>query len=484
MVAVCVLAGLALRGYAYARNPSLWIDEAMLALNVVHRSPTQLLEPLDLNQGAPVGFLMLSKLAVVVGGDGEDALRFVPCVAALLGVPLFTLFAYRALPLPTARLAVALFALSPYLAGYAAEFKQYELDATVAAGLLALGRPAWRGAAGGGRLAALAAAGAVAVWCSHPAVFVLGGVGLAALADAARRGRTAILAPLAVVAAWLVSFAACYLLVLQKLGMNAYLLDYWAGAFLPLPPIRPGDFAWLVGHFFDFFDKPGGFNGGFGLAGLAGVCFLVGVLSLVRTDWRLLVALVTPFLLALLASGLRKYPFAGRLLLFAVPLGLALVAHGLSVIAGLLAKGVPGAGAVVVAAAFAGPVAECNDLLKKPLHAEDAREVIARCHHDWQPGDRAFVSYGAAPAVGYYHPRHPLPPGAVRVGAETRGKDTRPYRQELEPFRGRGRVWVILAHRQTADEAAIRTTLDGMGTGDVVLRLNDAVLMLYDLSER
>src|SRR5687767_15949181 len=101
----------------------------MLALNVVHRTPAELLRPLDLNQGAPVGFLLASKLIVSWFGGGEYALRAIPLAAALAGMGLFALLAYRALPLTAARYAAALFALSPYLAGYAAEFKQYGLDA-------------------------------------------------------------------------------------------------------------------------------------------------------------------------------------------------------------------------------------------------------------------------------------------------------------------------------------------------------------------
>src|SRR4029079_13743881 len=103
-------------------------------------------EPLDLNQGAPVGYLLLAKLAVQVGGSNEYALRSVSLIAALAGMAVFTPLASRMLPLGAARIAVCLFALSPFLAGYAAEVKQYEFDAAVPAGPMAAGRPVWRGA--------------------------------------------------------------------------------------------------------------------------------------------------------------------------------------------------------------------------------------------------------------------------------------------------------------------------------------------------
>ncbi|MFO0850856.1 MAG: hypothetical protein U0871_20210 [Gemmataceae bacterium] len=483
-VLAAVLLGVGLRGVVYARNPSLWIDEAMLALNVIYKPAAELLQPLGLNQGAPVGYLLASKLVVQAFGPSEFALRALSLVAGLAGLGLFVPLAYRALPLPVARIAVALFALSPYLVGYSAEFKQYELDATVAVGLLLLGLPVWRNEASHGRLVALAAAGATAVWFSHPAAFVLGGVGLAALADAAvRRDRAALTARLLVVGAWAVSFGVCYLLFTRKLGMNQYLLDYWAGKFMPLPAYKPGHFAWVFHHFFEAFDKPGGFSATvIGASGLAGVLYLIGALVLARTDWRLLVAVVTPLVLALLASGLHKYPFANRLLLFAVPGMLVLVAYGAWEVARRLGSEIPGAGAVVLACVFAAPVAECHWQTKRPIHAEDAREAVAHVHRSWQPGDRCYVFYGAAAAFAYYRDRYPLPQERVTFGVENRGKGPEQFQRELEPYRGARRVWVIVAHRQSREEAAVRAYLDGMGRCEETVRMTDAVVWRYDLS--
>ena len=59
-----ILFGTLLRLTQYLSNRSLWLDEANLALNIVNRSFLQLLKPLDNNQGAPIGFLMLERSAV------------------------------------------------------------------------------------------------------------------------------------------------------------------------------------------------------------------------------------------------------------------------------------------------------------------------------------------------------------------------------------------------------------------------------------
>ncbi|MBC6474379.1 MAG: hypothetical protein GDA48_17475 [Hormoscilla sp. GM102CHS1] len=61
--------GVAVRLVQYLSNRSLWADEAVLALNIVNRSYLELLQPLDYDQGAPIGFLMVEKFAVQILGN-------------------------------------------------------------------------------------------------------------------------------------------------------------------------------------------------------------------------------------------------------------------------------------------------------------------------------------------------------------------------------------------------------------------------------
>jgi hypothetical protein len=278
-----------------------------------------------------------------------------------------------------------------------------------------------------------------------------------------------------------VAFVACYVLFLRKLGANQYLLDYWAGKFLPLPPIRPGDWAWIVDHYFALFDKPGGLNGGFGLAGITGVSFLIGCLALAQTNRKIVAACVVPLLVALVASGLRKYPFAGRLMLFCVPLLLLMVSYGLSVIVARLRGVGGGAHWVFLATAFIGSIAECNELRKRPIHAEDTREIVARAWAEYQAGDQMYVFYGAVPAFAYYHPKYPFPSECVRFGVENRGKAMETFRKELEAFHGQSRVWIVMAHFQSTEETALLAYLDSQGSGRTITRRSDARLLLYDL---
>jgi hypothetical protein len=236
-------------------------------------------------------------------------------------------------------------------------------------------------------------------------------------------------------------------------------------------------------HYFELFQKPGGLNADtWGLAGVAGLCYLAGAVALGKSDWRLLVALVVPMGLCLFASGLHKYPFAGRLMLFSIPGLLLVAAYGASAILSRL-NGLPGVGPALVGVLVGSGVMECYWLATtRPLHGEMAREAFAEIWDGWQDGDKLYVFYGAAPAFGYYHPRYPFPADAVLVGADNRNGPQEVFHDELKRLRGHKRVWAVIVHRQTPQETAIRAYLDGMGKREVLSRRPDAVVMRYDLS--
>ena len=55
--------GIVFRVAQYAADRSLWHDEAALALNLIEKPWSGLFGPLSLDQGAPIGFLLVEKLA-------------------------------------------------------------------------------------------------------------------------------------------------------------------------------------------------------------------------------------------------------------------------------------------------------------------------------------------------------------------------------------------------------------------------------------
>src|ERR1700730_13625855 len=110
-VSLAITLGALLRLALYLRNRSLWYDEALLALNILHRPFAGLFGTLDYHQGAPVGFLLLEKLATKIGGGSEFALRFMPLLFGIGAWLLFSKVAGGSLSRRAVPLAVLLFAI-------------------------------------------------------------------------------------------------------------------------------------------------------------------------------------------------------------------------------------------------------------------------------------------------------------------------------------------------------------------------------------
>ena len=55
------------------------------------------------------------------------------------------------------------------------------------------------------------------------------------------------------------------------------------------------------------------------------------------------------------------------------------------------------------------------------------------------------------------------------------------FLNELRQLQGEPRVWVLIAHSKTNEEAAIKAYLDSMGHGHTEFQGSDVILMLCDL---
>ena len=94
----------------YLRATTFFLDVVKLLWNVADRDWSNLLEPLQNNQVAAVGFLILEKAAVSVLGVTELASRLIPLLSMVLAVVLFILTAIRVLSPISVVVATTLFA--------------------------------------------------------------------------------------------------------------------------------------------------------------------------------------------------------------------------------------------------------------------------------------------------------------------------------------------------------------------------------------
>ncbi|GAB4493055.1 MAG: hypothetical protein Fur0016_21010 [Anaerolineales bacterium] len=420
--------GLILRLRQYLANRSLWLDEAMLALNIIHKDIWGLFGKLDYEQGAPLGFLLLEKLAATLLGDGERALRLLPLLAGCASLVLFYLLARQILRPPGLLIALALFALSPTLIYYASEVKQYAFDVFITLLLLYLfARNRQSLLTHNSSFIIHHSVFLLAPWFSHPAIFVLAAIGLTLLIQ----NRRTPLPTLAMGAGWLFSFGILYLVNLRGLSQNEFLRAYWQEYF------RANPLTALAG----LFANPAGLTA---YAPLLLAAMLFGAAMLLARQQKAAGSLLLIFFFAWAASWLQLYPLAGRMALFLVPLIYIFLASAVDCLWHIPLR--PRFLSPLLALSLAGfllytPLLLSAERFISPKYPEHIRPAIAYLNANHQPGDTLYVYYWALPAFRYY-----ARPDMEYVAGGLRTDDPQALLAELAPLRGQPRVWFLFSH--------------------------------------
>jgi hypothetical protein len=471
--------GMVVRIRQYVFNRSLWLDEGMIAGNIINRSYGELLHPLADHQGAPVGWLWLQRTMVLVFGDGERALRLVPLVAGVAVLLVALQVARGLLPGSLVPVAVAFVAVSPYLIRYSNEVKQYETDVLAGLVLLVLSLPLVVGPLDRRRLVIWSAAVALAIWCSHPAVFFAAGFTAVLVAVRLARRDWGSLAALAVACLpWAASLLANEYLFLRRLGGDDELLRYFARGFPPEPASLAGMSAWLADRWEAFVRVPLGMGEG----AVVAVLVLAGLVALVRSAPAQTALLIAPVSLFIAAAVLRRYPLDGRLALALVPIALLVVvaAADWGWRRGVVATA---AGLIVLGGLLIPITAETVAMIRRPPpQEEELRPVLQELRSILRPGDRILVDTGARPVFTYYAARLGLHGDAIiRLGRSQGDCDDR---RALAQLAAGQRVWAVFSHRLVAtprdNQIRIHARLLGYGPWVTTIRRNGARADLYD----
>jgi len=421
-----------------ARN--LWSDEAWVALAALKPSAA---EALAAGQSTPPFYLLGVWLLARLFGSGEVVLRALSFAFGVGTVLLFWPLARRLAPPAAAWIGWALVAVSPVLVYFSKELKQYSGDAffAVLAALLTerfLERP------GAGRLALLAVAGVVGLGFSHPLIFVLPAVGVAALGGAPPPWRRWLVA---VGVLWGLSFGGCYLLFFRH-QVNPELVSYWRTEFPDFSGVT-AFLTWLGGawsrYFHYFFGAPA--------AWWAPGAVAAGLMLLPRPGrGRLLLYWGGPLVLAFVAAALHRYPFmanynGSRLLLFSAPfLYLAAASGAAALVARLQDRRRLAAGAVSLAFIFSlNPGEMVRENLHPTLQRRQITPLLARLEAEAGPRDLVYVYYYAVYPFRYYRPD--FPPERVRFGSSCHENGLFPDDgEEDDDDEFPARVWLLAAH--------------------------------------
>ncbi len=443
-----IAAGVLLRLYPYFLQRSFWADEASLALNLVERNFAQLILPLNYQQGAPIGFLFIEKLSIILLGNNEYALRLFPLAAGILALFLMVSIAREHFGM-SGLFAVTVFAFGWNLIYYSSELKQYSSDAALLLLLVALALRLLKPETASARdFILLGAVGSLVIWVSHPSFFSLAAIGVALLIEKLFRKNYAPLSwILALGVAWLASFGLQYLVSLRHLASDGFLQSYWGKAFMPMPPWS--NKTWFFNTYLSMMDLS--ISTEMIAIYLVPVLLVIGGVSLlVRKRGFALILILIP-VMALAASALQKYPLKGRFMLFLIPPLLLILSEGLGRIYEFLsARNRPLAFALSALPAlwlafFPALVTFYETRALQPNAG--LRPMIEHIAQHRAADDVIYSYQSAEPPFRYYAPLFGIQTEGdnVVIAPSTPSKKQALERffKDLDKLQGRGRVWFV-----------------------------------------
>ncbi|HEX9378945.1 MAG TPA: glycosyltransferase family 39 protein [Gaiellaceae bacterium] len=520
LVWALIALGAVVRVREYLANRSLWLDESFLSLNLIEKPIEKLFGPLQFNQAAPPGFLLIEKLAIELFGPSEYVLRAFPLVCGLVAVPLFAALARQVLPPIAVPVALALFVLSSFLIYYSSEVKPYSADVavTVAFGLITIGLT--QGSTAPRALVLAAVGGALLIQISTVGVIVAAASGIVLAAGSAlRRSWATLRARAIVVTPWAIS-AAAFLWVYRR---NTSHYTFGEDTFARAPTSR-SDFVWWGGPLkslawlIDLYHTMHGPTAV--ITALAAILACAGGVVLLRRDRVIfaLSALIVAFLLV--ASTLHKYPLVPRTLLFLTPALILVITLGLATIADRMGGLRASVLLLPTALLLAFPAADAVGNFAHPKRPQDMKGNLRFIAQHWRPGDTLYLHYPTQFAFAYYNEcdcfsvpvvsgNSPLWPvrraGAAKpwiqmpralISRSTRlivgrfAGEYYPgiYRDDVAAIRAHRRAWILMTFVASDDELSfvrrdLLSRLDRSGRRVLSRRTRSAWVYLYRFSK-
>ncbi len=437
---------------------SLWLDEAMLGLNIAGRNYAELLSPLDMNQAAPYGVLVLMKTATLVMGNTDAALRLFPFLASLATLPLFFFLVRSLLSTRAACFALFLLALSPTALVYAGEAKQYTFDLLSTILVLQAVEFYCRDTNRRRALMLLAAAGSITLLFSFAVAFVTLSAGIALLGrEAILRGGAGVraLVPLALFV--IAAATADYFILLRPVFQNDYLASYWEGSFARGEGGSAGVFSLYAENLVEIFRTLTELHTyKIGIAAL-----LFGALGWSwrgQGHWSLI--LLLPLVMVVGAAALDFYPFSDRLLLFTLPILALGIASAVEFLVDSRDWRIYLAGWLLAWLLFGETLRHFDSDREtwKPHMIQQMRPVLSAMEDRIEEDDLLYVDGWAMPSFRFYTEHTPDYPALripEKIYGEHQGRNQIPKIERIDQFRGHSRVWTLFVRFRSGQKEMV-----------------------------
>ena len=425
-------------------NRSLEHDEAHLVGNILSRSFSQLLQPLDGNQAAPICFLEVEKFMTLLFGDGELTLRAFPLVAGILAIFLFSKLASAFFKHMYFLIAIAFFVFCDPAIYYSAMVKQYSIDLCASLLLWVLSIPLFFRKENQNILLYCLLASAI-IWFSQPSIFVITSIFTLWVVKAIKEKKVAILHLIFFCLPFL-SFTMSYFLFLSNTITSDSLQDYHASYFMPVEFWTLDAWSWYADHFFRLFRMPGGILFKYG----AGLLWIFGLFSIIKARSYFGWSLILPIIFAFICSALGLYSTMGRLMIFAIPGLLIPVVMGAKYLAGLMPVSLRWKkifSLLILFLLLLQPVLDFVHHVVKPKQVSEVRETMSYIAENIKENEPIYIyPYGLA-QYRYYEKKIGLDAYRNTVGVspyEDWKSDTRLHTKK-------GRSWFIFTHHKRSE---------------------------------
>jgi hypothetical protein len=437
--------GVILRAAKYVPAFSMRGDELAVTINLLNRSAIDLMtQPLDHEQAAPFGFILLIKALLEIFGRSEYVLRLVAfaagCISLILMQNLLTKTGGRYGNI----FALAAFAFSDYLIYYSAELKPYSSDVLLCLILLLVFYQHLSKETITKDFVTLAVLGILALCFSYSAVFVTVGIGIPLFLHY-RRDKQKRLWMTLIGLIWAGVFLALYFLLLRYQTQSAYLIGFWDDllSFMPMPPWR--EISWFPKALRGLF---------FVVAGLSSSLILVIPVYILglwgfwkEKKWQWVLALTIPIGVNILVSGFEKYPFHGRLILYLLPLVFLVLGKGIDFLLGLIPNRVFAnvAFAALIILLLRPVIPTTNSyLVTRDYLRDDLKPVLSFVRDNKQDGDIIYLYHYIEQQYIYYAPLYDLKNVPVIKG-QNNSRAARKYQEELSSLPRGQRIWFLFS---------------------------------------
>jgi len=448
-IIVILAFGIILRAAKYLPAWSVRGDELAVTLNLLSRSAIELVtRPLDNDQAAPFGFLLIVKALITIFGHSEYVLRLPAFVAGIVSLILMQNLLAKTCGKYGNLFALLAFAFGNYLIYYSAELKQYSTDVLVCLILLLVFHQHLTRETTAKDFTVLTALGIFALCFSYPALFVLIGIGITLLMVYWRNKQKLLWTVLAGVI-WAGTFLILYFLLLRHQTNSPYLVTFWDNllSFMPMPPWR--DIAWfpkaLTGLFFI-------------VAGLSSHLVLLIPLYLLglwafwkEQNWHWVLVLIIPIGLNVLVSGFQKYPFHGRLILYLLPLVIIALGKGVDYIIHSIhlppRRVWTNITFIVLIILVLNPIVPTTNsyLVTRSYLQEDLKSVFAFMEENHQDGDLVYLYHFVGSEFIYYAPSYHLDELSYVMG-QNNTTNAKKYQTEISSLPRGQRIWFVFSY--------------------------------------